>query len=162
MMQISVHLLKNQIMFKLILYQFKRSLQYCERRKNPYGFIAMQSYHLKNFAALEISLILMCCVPADRIALNNRLVSLPIIFTLAVLVIFLSVKRLSKRSRTDRKSRLLLIFEIMGSVLLCTVYGFVYDEFTPDNVVNLVFVLGSLVFLIPFIAEIATARENQA
>lgn len=149
-------------MFKLILYQFKRSLQYCERRKNPYGFIAMQSYHLKNFAALEISLILMCCVPADRIALNNRLVSLPIIFTLAVLVIFLSVKRLLKRSRSDRKSRLLLIFEIIGIVLLSGAYGFVYDKITPKNVVNIVFIVASLVFLIPFIAEIVTARESQA
>ena len=128
--------------------------------KIPCGCKTMKSNLLKKFGTPEISLILMCCVPAVHIAVRNRLVSLPIIFALAVLVIFLSLKRLLKRSRTDRKSRLLLIFEIMGSVLLCTVYGFVYDKITPENVVNLVFVLASLVFLIPFIAEIATAREN--
>lgn len=128
--------------------------------KIPYGCKTMKSNLLKKFGNSEISLILMCCVPAVHIAVRNRLVSLVLIFVLAVLVISLSARRLLKRSRTDRKSRLLLIFEIMGSVLLCTVYGFVYDKITPENVVNLVFVLASLVFLIPFIAEIATAREN--
>ena len=128
--------------------------------KIPYGCKTIKSNLLKKFGNPEISLILMCCVPAVHIAVRNRLVSLVLIFVLAVLVISLSARRLLKRSRTDRKSRLLLIFEIMGSVLLCTVYGFVYDKITPENVVNLVFVLASLVFLIPFIAEIATAREN--
>lgn len=126
------------------------------------GCKTMKSNLLKKFGAPEISLVLMCCVPAVHIAVHNRLVSLPIIFAFAVLVISLSVKRLLKRSRTDRKRRLLLIFEIIGSVLLSGAYGFVYDKITPENVVNLVFVLASLVFLIPFITEIATARENQA
>lgn len=130
--------------------------------KIPCGCKTMKSNLLKKFGTPEISLILMCCVPAVHIAVRNRLVSLPIIFALAVLVIFLSLKRLLKRSRSDRKSRLLLIFEIIGSVLLSGSYGFVYDEFTPDNVVNIVFVLASLVFLIPFIAETATALETQA
>lgn len=130
--------------------------------KIPCGCKTMKSNILKKFGTPEISLVLMCCVPAVHIAVRNRLVSLPIIFALAVLVIFLSLKRLLKRSRSDRKSRLLLIFEIIGSVLLSGSYGFVYDEFTPDNVVNIVFVLASLVFLIPFIAETATALETQA
>lgn len=130
--------------------------------KIPCGCKTMKSNLLKKFGTPEISLILMCCVPAVHIAVRNRLVSLVLIFVLAVLVIFLSLKRLLKRSRSDRKSRLLLIFEIMGSVLLSGSYGFVYDKITPENVVNLVFVLASLVFLIPFIAETATALETQA
>lgn len=130
--------------------------------KIPCGCKTMKSTLLKKFGAPEISLILMCCVPAVHITVRNRLVSWVFILAFAVVVISLSVKRLLKRSRTDRKSRLLLIFEIIGSVLLGMAYGFVYDKITPENVVNLVFVLASLVFLIPFIAEIATARENQA
>lgn len=121
----------------------------------------MKSNLLKKIGAPEISLILMCCVPAVYIAVHNRLVSLAFIFVFAVLAIFLSLKRLLKKSRTDRKSRLLLILEIIGCVLLCTAYGFVYDKITPENVVNIVFVLASLVFLIPFVVEIGTARENQ-
>lgn len=122
----------------------------------------MKSNLLKKIGAPEISLILLCCVPAFHIAVRNRLVSWGLIFAFAVLVISLSVKRLLKRSRTDRKSRLLLIFEIIGSVLLSGAYGVFYDKITPENVVNLVFVLASLVFLIPFVVEIATARESQA
>lgn len=121
----------------------------------------MKSNLLKKIGAPEISLILMCCVPAVHIAVRSRLVSLALISALAVLVISLSAKRLLKRSRTDRKSRLLLIFEIIGSVLLSGAYGFVYDKITPENVVNLVLVLASLVLLIPFVVEIGIARENQ-
>lgn len=124
------------------------------------GSAFMQGNYPKKIFAPETSLILMCCFPTIHFTTGNRLVSLVLIFVLAVLVISLSARRLLKRSRTDRKSRLLLIFEIMGSVLLSGSYGFVYDKITPENVVNLVFVLASLVFLIPFIAEIATAREN--
>lgn len=130
--------------------------------KIPYGCKTMKSNLLKKFCAPEISLILMCCVPAVYVAVHNRLVSLAFIFVFAVLAIFLSLKRLLKRSRSDRKSRLLLIFEIIGIVLLSGAYGFVCDKITPKNVVNIVFIVASLVFLIPFIAEIATARENQA
>lgn len=130
--------------------------------KIPYGFKTMKSNLLKKIGAPEISLILLCCVPAVHIAVRSRLVSLVLIFALAVFVISLSMKRLLKRSRTDRKSRSLLIFEIIGSVLLSAAYGVFYDKITPKNVVNIVFVLVSLVFLIPFVVEIGTARENQA
>lgn len=126
------------------------------------GSAFIQGNYPKKIFAPETSLILMCCFPTIHFTTGNRLVSLGIIITLDILVILLSMKRLLKRSRSDRKSRLLLIFEIIGSVLLSGSYGFVYDEFTPDNVVNIVFVLASLVFLIPFIAETATALETQA
>lgn len=110
----------------------------------------------------EFSLFLLCCVPAACILPGRRAVALTLAGCITAAVILLACKRLLKKSRTNRKSRLFMVLEIIGCALLGAAYGIVYDKITPENVVNLVFVLGSLVFLIPFIAEIGTERANKS
>lgn len=125
------------------------------------GSAFMQGNYAKKIFAPETSLILMCCFPTIHFTTGNRLVSLGIIITLDILVILLSMKRLLKRSRTDRKSLLLLSCEITGSILFGAADVIFYDKIAPQKTVNIVFVLSSLVFLIPLIIEIGIERANK-
>lgn len=114
--------------------------------------------YLKKLVSPELSLVLMCCVPAAAVWVKNGALRAVFILLLTSAAVLISAAGFKK----GRKSPALLITQIAGSVLYASAYAFAYDKITPKNTLNFIFALISLVLLVPYITEIAKTAGKKA
>ncbi len=111
-----------------------------------------------NFANARNSLLILCLMPVLNMFLNKR-VSLVIFGFLTALIIVGCAIRLHCEQKSTRVY-ILYASEFLGTLAfycLHVVYGF----FAPDNEVNVILNLLSVIFIVPFIFEIAKHKTEE-
>lgn len=114
----------------------------------------MRDKVFKTIVNPKISLITMGIV-AGVYAFNSGFASKILMIAISLCVVAVSLTRYMK----DRKERtihpLIYISEIVGLTLFCYAYILFYDKTIQDNEINILFILFSVVFLLPLIVETA-------
>ena len=126
----------------------------------------MKNYNISTFMRDKVfktiinpktSLITMGIV-AGVYAFNSGFASKILMIAISLCVVAVSLTRYMK-DRKDRKIHpLIYISEIVGSILFCYAYILFYGKMVQDNEINVLFILCSVVFLLPIIVEATKKR----
>lgn len=110
------------------------------------------------FANARNSLFVLCLMPVLNLILNKR-VSL-VIFSLLTMLVIIGV---AIRLFLEKKSMgvyILYISEFLGTLTFYCLHIILYDIIVPDNEVNVILNLLSVILIIPFIFEIAKQKTQ--
>lgn len=110
------------------------------------------------FNNAKISLLGLCLIPVLNLMLSKP-TSIIIISLLTLLIIIGSVIRLFFEKKSIGVYSL-YISEFLGTLIFYCLHTIVHNNIIPPNEVNVVFNLFSIIFVTPFIFEIAKRETN--
>lgn len=105
----------------------------------------------------KFSLVLMCIISGAYICGYNLISKILFI----IIALFVSLLSIIKCIKNKKFNVILYIFEAVCTLLYCCFYVFFYSKFTETGTINFIFILCSILLLLPFAFEIGLSESNK-